>query len=442
MKPVLRFCRSVVPSSEEQEVLDALVAQRDKTPALRGVQMRVVGGWVRDKLLSQSPGDIDVCLSNVTGRQFASSVGEQFNIVAENPDKSKHLETAVVRLGSKRRVVDLSHMRTERYTESSRIPVVEFGSPKEDAMRRDCTINALYYNLDSRQVEDPTGLGLADLEAGVIRGPTTAVVTLRDDPLRLLRLIRFCAALSFRLDDELKEAFLDSQVLQGLEKKVSRERISTEVDKMLLLHREGCISAVSRLASVPGLLNIAFWPRVWEEKILADRVAFNDMSSSIRSSQQLLALRSAAILAPLQSEEHDLTSVFLDRLKWTRVRSRNVLRVLSSLDWLTTRPPAGIVETGLWARSAGEDWWESILELSSHLGDGVVAKEVMSRLQALPLSERAFLPSPLTGEEIGRARALRGRAVGLAKDDLLKWQMDAPDVSKEAALEYLKQQIY
>jgi tRNA nucleotidyltransferase (CCA-adding enzyme) len=113
VKPQLVYAGAVKPTAEEERVFDALLEGKRAHEATRHVELRVVGGWVRDKLLSQSPGDIDVCLSHMTGQQFARELGEAFALVTVNPEQSKHLETAMVRLAD--RDVDLTHMRTEEY---------------------------------------------------------------------------------------------------------------------------------------------------------------------------------------------------------------------------------------------------------------------------------------------------------------------------------------
>ncbi|KAG2005321.1 hypothetical protein GB937_008864 [Aspergillus fischeri] len=83
---------------------------------------------------------------------------------------------------------------------------MEFGTPEEDAHRRDATINALFYNLDTGIVEDHTGLGLHDLAAGVIRTPSCPFEAVGEDPLRILQLIRFAAQLGFRIERETMNA--------------------------------------------------------------------------------------------------------------------------------------------------------------------------------------------------------------------------------------------
>ena len=124
-------------------------------------------------------------------------------------------------------------MRTETYSNTSRVPTMAIGTPVEDAFRRDLTINALYYNIHTDKVEDFTELGLKDLQSGVIRTPLAALVTLTDDPLRALRAIRFACRFKFIFSDDLLNACKDTDVHYALLNKVSIERVYAELDMML-----------------------------------------------------------------------------------------------------------------------------------------------------------------------------------------------------------------
>ena len=210
--------------------------RRPKTPTLR-----VAGGWVRDKLLGLESNDIDVALDTCVGAEFAAKVndyltrkGEEVSgvgVIQSNPEQSKHLETATMKV---RDVwLDFVNLRSESYADESRIPTMSFGTPLEDAMRRDLTINALYYNLNEKKVEDFTGKGIEDLKIGLCRTPLEAKRTFVDDPLRVLRAVRFAARYAFTLADDIGVAVEDEQVREGLRRKVSRERVGKEVAGML-----------------------------------------------------------------------------------------------------------------------------------------------------------------------------------------------------------------
>lgn len=213
------------------------------------IVLRWAGGWVRDKLLGIDSHDIDTAINSMTGFSFytamrsyctkaeniakhqlqPSDIGNLHKIPA-NPDKSKHLETVTTTLFGLE--VDFVNLRKETYTEDSRHPQMEFGTAEEDATRRDATINALFYNLHTQEVEDFRG-GLSDLESRLIRTPLPPLQTFMDDPLRVLRLIRFAARLDFQLDPAAAAVMNDQRVLDALRVKISRERIGTEVTKML-----------------------------------------------------------------------------------------------------------------------------------------------------------------------------------------------------------------
>ena len=213
------------------------------------IELRWAGGWVRDRLLGIQSHDIDTAINCMTGYTFslemkgylkdagnlekhslkAKDVGNLHKIAA-NPEKSKHLETVTTKIFGFD--VDFVNLRKETYTEDSRNPQMEFGTAQEDALRRDATINALFYNLNTDSVEDLTG-GLHDLVSRRIRTPLEPHKTFMDDPLRVLRLIRFASRLGFVIDPETKSSMRDPSVLEALKVKISRERVGTELEKML-----------------------------------------------------------------------------------------------------------------------------------------------------------------------------------------------------------------
>ena len=188
--------------------------------------VRCAGGWVRDKLMGVPSDDIDICVDDMSGEAFASGFSSflststdlskdlsskgskdgsskegkdqtatniKVGVIRANPEKSKHLATATFRIGSVS--VDVTHLRHETYADAeSRIPsVVRFGTAREDALRRDFTINSLFYNLHTQSIEDFTGRGLSDLQKRILRTPLQASATFLEDPLRLLRAARFAA---------------------------------------------------------------------------------------------------------------------------------------------------------------------------------------------------------------------------------------------------------
>ncbi|KAK5657706.1 hypothetical protein OQA88_2778 [Cercophora sp. LCS_1] len=220
-----------------------------KTKTGEPVILRWAGGWVRDKLLGIESHDIDTAINCMTGEAFATHLSRYcedegrrqkhgigpkdvggLHKIARNPDKSKHLETTTTRLFGLD--VDFVNLRKETYTEDSRNPLMEFGTAEEDALRRDATVNALFYNLQTGEVEDFTG-GLPDMEGKLIRTPMEPLRTFTDDPLRVLRLVRFASRLGFRIDPAAEAVMGDARVVEALRLKISRERVGIELEKML-----------------------------------------------------------------------------------------------------------------------------------------------------------------------------------------------------------------
>ncbi|CBX93717.1 similar to tRNA nucleotidyltransferase [Plenodomus lingam JN3] len=224
--------------------------------------LRWTGGWVRDKLLNIESHDIDLAINKLTGEHFGLKMqeylripgnAEKHGLIAEgeklsdsdrtkkiapglhkieaNPEKSKNLETATTKiLGID---LDLVNLRKETYNEVSRNPQMEFGTAEEDAMRRDATVNAMFYNLHTCEVEDFTKRGHEDMAARIIRTPLEPYQTFKDDPLRVLRLIRFASRLDYTIEPETAKAMGNPEIQDVLKIKISRERVGIELEKML-----------------------------------------------------------------------------------------------------------------------------------------------------------------------------------------------------------------
>ncbi|KAJ4414556.1 CCA tRNA nucleotidyltransferase, mitochondrial [Gnomoniopsis sp. IMI 355080] len=230
--------------------------------------MFIVGGWVRDHLLGIPSSDVDVALSSMTGVEFSHILNAfttknhakyqqrakergveyvkpaQFKEVSKNLAMSKKLDTAVGKAFGLE--VDLVNLRKEVYDdEDSRKPTMTFGTAAEDAFRRDATVNALFVNLETLEVHDFTGQGLLDLERKIMRTPLEPRRTFLDDPLRVLRLIRIGSKLNFALADQVIACMKLKEIHQALDRKVKRERLSSELVKMMELpHPESALQVI------------------------------------------------------------------------------------------------------------------------------------------------------------------------------------------------------
>ncbi|ETB57779.1 hypothetical protein YYC_04594 [Plasmodium yoelii 17X] len=202
--------------------------------------LRVVGGWVRDKFLNISNDDIDVTVDNMKGSDFCNYIKEyikdkenknfNFGIIKINCDQSKHLETSSFNLFNFQ--VDIVNLRNEKYTEESRIPEISIGTVEEDALRRDFTINSLFYNLKNKKIEDYTKNGIFHLRNKIISTPLNPLTTFLDDPLRIIRCIRFCGYFDFNLNKSIFDVLKNEDIKKSFNKKISKSRLASEIIKI------------------------------------------------------------------------------------------------------------------------------------------------------------------------------------------------------------------
>ena len=194
-----------------------------------GLECYVVGGYVRDLFLQRHSEDIDVVVVG-SGIAMAKALGKRLGRGA-NVSVFKNFGTAQVKYHGME--VEFVGARKESYSHDSRKPVVEDGTLEDDQNRRDFTINALAVCLNAArygELVDPFD-GIADLKERVIRTPLDPDVTFSDDPLRMMRCIRFATQLNFYIDDETFEALERNRERIDI---ISRERIADELNKIVL----------------------------------------------------------------------------------------------------------------------------------------------------------------------------------------------------------------
>ena len=194
-----------------------------------GVECYVVGGYVRDIFLERPSNDIDVVVVG-SGIDVATAVKKRLGRKA-HLSVFKNFGTAQVKMGDEE--LEFVGARRESYSHDSRKPIVEDGSLEDDQNRRDFTINAMAICLNSKrfgELVDPFN-GIADLEDGIIATPLDPEVTFSDDPLRMMRCIRFATQLNFQIEEETFDAL--SRMADRI-KIVSGERIEVELNKIIM----------------------------------------------------------------------------------------------------------------------------------------------------------------------------------------------------------------
>ncbi len=221
--------------TSEQKLLNLISSQIKGSEFENSVFL--AGGAVRDEIMGIPPKDIDLLVSRDNGGiEFAIWLTKKNNCFVEssNPVVFKKFGTAKFNLrGTKFEDITIECVmtRTEKYKPDSRKPEVKFAGIKDDVFRRDLTINSLLKNISSGEILDLTGRGISDIKNKIIRTPLNPNITFVDDPLRMLRVIRFAAKFDFEIDSKVYISISNNTKSIKL---ISFERIQEELNKILL----------------------------------------------------------------------------------------------------------------------------------------------------------------------------------------------------------------
>ena len=209
----------------DKEIFHKISAAADSL----GVECYVVGGYVRDLFLERPSNDIDVVVVG-SGIEVADALRKSLGKKA-HISVFRNFGTAQVKF--KDQEVEFVGARKESYTRGSRKPIVEDGTLEDDQNRRDFTINALAVCLNKNrfgELVDPFD-GVYDMEDGIIRTPLDPDITFSDDPLRMMRCIRFATQLNFYIEDETFEALERNAERIKI---ISGERVEEELNKIMM----------------------------------------------------------------------------------------------------------------------------------------------------------------------------------------------------------------
>jgi poly(A) polymerase len=419
-----------------------------------GLKAWVVGGYVRDKLLGLPHSNPDVVVEGGDALKLAEHFAELAH--APPPITFERYGTAQVTLPG--HLVEFVTARAESYTPDSRKPDVRPATLEEDLRRRDFTINTLLMDFDGK-IHDPLG-GRKDLDARLLRTPADPLRTFADDPLRMLRAIRFASQLGFELAPDILPAMrqMQSRLAPPV---ISVERIADELRKMLTSERP---RMAIELLDAGGLLEVIL-PEVAACKGVAQtgyhtHDVFGHSLLTLERVPADLVLRLAALFHDIGKPStatadgafpgHELVGAQLATAALERLRfSQKEMEPVVELVRLHLRP---VYYSSEWtdgavrrlARDAGEQLGRLMALARADIAASAYPEpekldELQARIDAV-LSETPSRLAPLvTGEDVMRVREIRpGREVGRIKQRLEELVIDGEiQPTREAALEYL-----
>ncbi|MEP6752674.1 MAG: CCA tRNA nucleotidyltransferase [Candidatus Dormiibacterota bacterium] len=427
-----------------------------RAAAEHGLKAWVVGGYVRDHLLGRSQPDLDVVVEEGGARQLAERFAELAGAVP--PVIFERYGTAQVTLPG--HLVEFVSARSESYETDSRKPNVQPATLEQDLRRRDFTINTLLMDFDGN-IEDRLGTGRADLESRLLRTPADPIQTFSDDPLRMLRAVRFAAQLGFELAPDLMPAMrqLSGRLAPPV---VSVERIADELCKMLVSPRP---RVALELLDAGGLLEVVL-PEVTAGKgveqggyhthdvfghtLLAVGLAPPDLVARLAAlfhdvGKPTTATRDGAFTGHEEAGAR-IARGALERLRFSQ---KNIDEV-ATLVRLHLRP---VYYRSEWsdgavrrlARDAGDQIDRLMALARADIGASAYPEpekldELASRLASVLSEQPTRLAAPIDGEDIMRERGLKpGPDVGRIKERLGELIIDGEiEPTREAVLAYIR----
>jgi poly(A) polymerase len=443
----------VAEATPEKELLRLL----KQAAADTGVKAWLVGGYVRDRILGRAHPDADVVVEEGGGDRMAARLAELAGV--RPPVTFERFGTAQVTLPG--HLVEFVSARSESYAESSRKPDVRPASLEEDLRRRDFTINTLLMDLDGN-VHDRLGMGLTDLEARVIRTPAPPQVTFQDDPLRMLRAVRFAAVLGFTPVQEVMDAIraMRNRLVAPV---ISAERVAEELRKMLTSPRP---SRAIELLDEGDLLEVIL-PEVSACKGVKQggyhtHDVYGHTLLALQDTEPDLLLRLAALFhdvgKPLTANPEgtfigheavgaQIVEGVLERLRFA-TREIDIVKLLVRMH---LRP---VFYESEWtdgavrrlARDSGEQLGRLMALARADLRasaypDQAKLDELQRRLDGVREEMPSRLTTPIDGEDIMRVRGIEaGREVGRIKERLTELVLDGEvPPERESVLAYLRE---
>ena len=428
---------------------DSVVKKIAETARKNGYDVYATGGFVRDLLLWREPKDLDVmvsCASNETvgdtsansvmtrtisrttpGIDLAKLVATKYSL--EQPTIFEQFGTAQLIIDGE--LIEFAMPRKESYTDNSRKPATEIGSLRQDAMRRDFTINSLFLLLNNSAMEllDLTGRGIVDIQNRIIRVTDTsrAEEIFTQDPLRILRAVRQNMQLNFDIEPLTKEAMVRTAKTIH---KISTERVYEELEK--ILSGDTPSHAFRMLDEVNLLCEIL--PEI--SAIKSDNLFERTLNTLDATAPNNLVLRVSALFSEVANT--NVSETALKRLHFSNAFVGSVTTVLSHYRSLNqTLSDADIRRLAFRAN----DQFDNILSLAKASSSDSIdtINDTINQVDALKAKGELYITKEvLTGEEImEHFKIPPGKDVAKMKALALEAQFENPHISKDEALRIL-----
>ena len=220
---ILNFKEYLYESRESEMILPEYVEKIADIYHKNGRSLYVVGGAVRDHLLNKTPKDFDLA-TDATPDESIDMLSQYYKVL----EVGKAFGVIKVMVPEDPEGVEIATFREESYKDSRRPDTVRYSSIDKDVMRRDLTVNALFYDIKGKRIVDLVN-GIDDIEKGVIRTVGSSVERFAEDPLRKLRAVRFASKLGSKIDQETHQSLVKDPIFHN----ISVERVRDEFLKIL-----------------------------------------------------------------------------------------------------------------------------------------------------------------------------------------------------------------
>jgi poly(A) polymerase len=463
------------------KIVEKFLSETVKSTSYDG-KVFIAGGYVRDEVLGVDSKDIDLVVELENGGiEFANWITTKLGIYKEgsNPVVYPTFGTAKFNFnGITFEGHDLSNVdievvmtRQERYTPGSRKPQVSVGTIRDDVQRRDFTVNSLLKNVVTGEILDLTGLGISDIHDGIVRTPLDPDIIFTEDPLRMLRAIRFTAKYNWKLP-----LFMFKAIKKNAKSilTISDERIRDEINKMLITNSPVLAIEILRIT---GLLEIIL-PDIHrmigvEQNKFHDKDAYGHTLDVLNNTPSILTKRLAALFHDVGKVDtktevdgvihfyghadkgSEITEIVLKSLKYssdeiTRVSKviKNHMRLKESGDFGEEISNKSLRKLRREVGECLEDTLDVMQADNSSHSDKAGAMRlhqiegIRKRLQELDADRVQGIKLPVSGDDIIREFRIKPGPIFKELLDLVQDAVDEnPDLTREEGLQIISNKL-